>query len=66
MINEMMSQFDGKTFDSRFVLIQEASVEKEKALFVRWHSLISKYFQKKKKTVALLKQFFLMASRRCS
>ncbi len=48
MINEMMSQFDGKTFDSRFVLIQEASVEKENTLFVRWHSLISK----------LLKQIF--------
>jgi len=40
MINKILCQFDRKTFNSCFILIQEATVENDKALFVRWFSLV--------------------------
>lgn len=33
MTDEILSEFDGKTFNSRFILIQEGSVEKQKEHF---------------------------------
>ncbi len=37
MIDKILSEFDGKTFNCRFILIQEGSVEKKKEHFVKWH-----------------------------